>query len=135
MQKRRTICLTTLILPLLLFFAGNLYAEPMRVAENLRSEAVLVPLSMPNKSQLTPVSFITLSSDAEIVGALVLYDDPQTQRPVDYLELYDGSGGLLLITWVDRFGIRRTAVDRGLLDREAPELEGVLILLPEGIPS
>jgi len=26
-------------------------------------------------------------------------------------------------------------VDRGLLDREAPELEGVLILLPEGIPS
>jgi len=127
--------LTTLILPLLLFFAGNLYAEPMRVAENLRSEAVLVPLSMPNKSQLTPVSFITLSSDAEIVGALVLYDDPQTQRPVDYLELYDGSGGLLLITWVDRFGIRRTAVDRGLLDREAPELEGVLILLPEGIPS
>jgi len=135
MKKRETICLAALIPPLLLFFAGNLYAEPMRVAENLRSGAVLVPLSTPNKSQLTPVSFITLSSDAEIVGALILYDDPQTKRPVDYLELYDGSGGLLLITWVDRFGIRRTAVDRGLLDREAPELEGVLILLPEGIPS
>ncbi len=64
-----------------------------------------------------------------------MYDDPQTERPVDYLELYDGSGGLVLVSWVDRFGIRRMAMDRGLLQEEASELEGILVLLLQGTPS
>jgi len=51
------------------------------------------------------------------------------------MELYDGAGSLLLVSWVDRFGIRRTAMDRGLLQEEASRLEGVLVLLQEGTPA
>ena len=81
------------------------------------------------------VSFVTMAPEAEIIGALASYDDPKTRRSVDYLELYDGTGSLLLISWVDRFGIRRTAMDRGLLQEEASRLEGVLVLLQEGTPA
>ena len=120
----------------LLFLSGqSLNAEPMRVVENLRREAVLLPASAPDKDRLVLVASATMASEGEIIGALALYDDPQTKRPVDYLEFYDGSGGLLLVGWVDRFGIRRTAMDRGLLQEEASQLEGVLVLLEEGTPS
>lgn len=120
----------------LLFLLGkSLDAEPMRVTENLRREIVLLPPSAPDKSRLILVTFATMASEAEIIGALALYDDPQTKRPVDYIELYDDSGGLLLVSWVDRFGIRRIAMDRGLLQEEASRLEGVLVLLAEGTLS
>ncbi len=120
----------------LLFLSGeSVDAEPMRVVKNLRQETILLPASAPDKDRLVLVAFATMASEAEIMGALAVYDDPQTKRPVDYLELYDDSGGLLVVRWVDRFGILRTAVDRGLLQQEASQLEGVLVLLAEGTPS
>lgn len=119
----------------LLLSGRNLHAEPMRVTENLRRERVFLPSSAPNKSKLILVSFTTIQVGADIAGTMAMYDDPQTERPMDYMELYDGSGGLLLISWIDRFGIRRTAMDRGLLQEEASKLEGVLILLLEGTLS
>jgi hypothetical protein len=106
----------------------------MRVTENLRGETILLPRVVPDRGQLTLISFVTLSSESEIIAAVVEYDDPRTKRSVDYRELYDGSGALLLVSWVDEFGIRRTVVDHGLLEEEASELAGVLILLPEGTP-
>lgn len=125
-----------LFILLALFLSGkSLDAEPMRVVENLRRETVFLPASAPDKDRLVLVAFATMASEAEIIGALAVYDDPQTKRPVDYIELYDDSGGLLLVSWVDRFGIRRTAMDRGLLQEEASQLEGVLVLLAEGTPS
>lgn len=121
---------------LVLFLSGGgLYAEPMKVTENLRREAVLLPSSAPDKSQLILVSSVRITSEGEVMALLALYDDPRTKRPVDYLELYDFSGGLLLVSWVDRFGIRRTAMDRGLLQEKASNLEGILVLLAEGTPS
>lgn len=119
----------------LLLSGRGLYAEPMKVTENLRREIVLLPPSAPDKGQLVLVFFVTIVTEAEIIGAMAMYDDPQTERPVDYLELYDGSGGLLLVSWIDRFGIRRTAMDRGLLQEEASELDGILVLLPQGTLS
>ncbi len=119
---------------LLILSATSLHAEPMKVTENLRGERVLLPPSAPNRSGLILVSFVPIPPDGEIIGALAAYDDPGAKSPVDYLELYDGSGGLLLVSWVDRFGIRRIAMDRGLLEEEASELEGVLVLLPAGTP-
>lgn len=124
-----------LSLLVLLLSGRSLHAEPMRVTENLRSEKVLLPVSAPDKGRLILVTFVTIAPEAEIIAALALYDDPQTKRSVDYLELYDGSGSLLLASWVDRFGIRRTAMDRGLLQEGASKLEGVLVLLLEGTPS
>lgn len=131
-RSKQAICFVLLILLALLLFAKSLYAEPMRVTENLRREKVLLPASAPDKNQLTLVGFVT--ADEEIIATLALYDDPQTERPVDYMELYDTSGSLLMIGWVDELGVRRTAVDRGLLQEEASRLEGVFVLLPEGTP-
>ncbi len=72
--------------------------------------------------------------DAEVLAAIAVYDNPQTARPVDYLEFYDGAGNLLQASWLDKYGIRRTAVDRALLQEDAPRLEGILVLLLEGDP-
>jgi hypothetical protein len=38
---------------------------------------------------------------------------------MDYLELYDRGEALLLIGWVDKFGIRRTVIDLGLFQADA----------------
>lgn len=131
-RSRQQISSVLFILSILLLSDISLYAEPMRVTENLRREKVLLPASAPDKNQLTLVGFVT--ADEEIIATLALYDDPQTERPVDYMELYDTSGSLLMIGWVDELGVRRTAVDRGLLQEEASRLEGVFVLLPEGTP-
>ncbi len=122
-------------LSLLLLSSGSLHAETIRVTENLRKERVLLPPSAPERSQLILDSFSTITAEGEIIAALAVYDDPRTRKPDDYLELYDEAGGLLLVSWVDRFGIRRTAMDRGLLQKEASVLEGILVLLPEGTPA
>jgi hypothetical protein len=60
------------------------------------------------------------------LGTAILYDDPSTRRGADYLELYDGQGGLFAVSWFDRFGIQRIAVDRAFLDGEE-RLEGVFV--------
>ena len=121
-------------LSLILLFSGSLHAETIRVTENLRGETVLLPSSAPETDRLMLVSFVMMAPEAEIVGALAVYHDPKTRRSVDYLEFYDGAGSLLLVSWVDRFGIRRTAMDLGLLQEEASGLKGVLVLLLEGDP-
>ncbi len=121
-------------LPLLFVSSPNLHAETMRVAENLRGGVVLLPPSAPETDRLTLVSFVTIVPDAEVLAAIAVYDNPQTARPVDYLEFYDGAGNLLQASWLDKYGIRRTAVDRALLQEDAPRLEGILVLLLEGDP-
>jgi hypothetical protein len=60
-----------------------------------------------------------------------VYDDPTTARPADYFDLYDNVGDLVAVGWFDRFGIRRVAVDRGLVE-EKNDLEGVFVTLVEG---
>jgi hypothetical protein len=133
MKEKSKICFVVLGLAILLLSARSLHADPMKRIENLRGETVLLPLSAPEKSQLVLASFDRLARRAEIIGSLALYDDPQTKRPVDYLELYDRTGALLLIGWIDKFGIRRAAIDLGLFQADASELKGVLVLLTEGI--
>lgn len=122
-------------LSLLLLSSGTLHAETIRVAENLRGETVILPSSAPETDRFILVSFVTIGREAEVLAAMAVYDNPQTTRPVDYLEFYDGVGNLLQASWLDKFGIRRIAVDRGLLQEEASGFEGVLILILEGIPT
>lgn len=107
----------------------------MRTTENLREETVLLPSSAPDRERLIPISHLTIGSKNDTAGFLVLYDDPQTDRTPDYVELYDLAGHLLVIHWVDEFGIHRIAVDKGLLDKDSPEPVGVLILVNDGTPS
>lgn len=62
------------------------------------------------------------------IGTAVLYDDPSTRRTAHYLELYDEEGGLVAVSWFDRFGIQRIAVDRAFVDG-AEKLEGVFVAI------
>ncbi len=137
MKTGRALLATILLagsLALSLWSPTSIHAETARVTENLRGETIHLPPSAPERDRFMLVSFLTIAPEVEITAALAVYDDPQTRRSVDYLELYDGAGSLLLVSWVDRFGIRRTAMDYGLLQEETLELEGVLVLLLEGIP-
>ena len=54
-----------------------------------------------------------------------------TQTPTDYWELYDKQGELLAISWFDRFGIQRTAIDRGIVEQKN-QLERVFVVVLDG---
>ncbi len=123
----------TIGLPLPVVSSEDLHAEKVRVTENLRGQVVLLPLSAPETDRLTLVSFITIVPDAEVLAAIAVYDNPETTKPVDYIEFYDSVGNFLQASWIDKYGIRRTAIDRGLLQEEGSRLEGVLTLISEGI--
>ena len=120
-------------LPHFSVFSAAVHSASMRVTENLRGQVVLLPPSAPETDRLTLVSFITIVPDAEVLAAIAVYDNPETTKPVDYIEFYDGVGNLLQASWIDKYGIRRTAIDRGLLQEEGSRLEGVLTLISEGI--
>jgi hypothetical protein len=47
------------------------------------------------------------------------------------LELYNNAGNLVAVGWFDRFGIERTAVDRGLLENR-DEHKGVFVVILDG---
>jgi hypothetical protein len=54
-----------------------------------------------------------------------------TERQVDYWELYDKEDNLLAVGWFDKFGIQRTAVDRGIVE-QGEKLEGVFVVVLDG---
>jgi len=87
--------------------------------------------AVPEKDHLIVVSLSPFNVDGKAVGTIVLYDDPATERAVDYLELYDQGGDLLAVAWFDQFGIERTAVDRALLEN-ADKPQGIFVVLSPG---
>ena len=80
---------------------------------------------------LTLISLTPLIANGETVGAMAIYDDPTTQRPADYVEVFDSEGDLVIVSWFDRFGIERLVVDRGLIDG-GDELQGVFVAVLDG---
>ena len=85
----------------------------------------------PHETNLTSVAAWVL--DGEVVGVVASYvfNDATTDRPVDYWEFYDVDGDLLAISWFDQFGIRRIAIDEGIV-QEKGILAGVFVLLVNG---
>ncbi len=132
MKETKKIYFVILGLCLLLIMSQSVHAQGILSTEQSIVGSVMVPPSVPEKDRFVWLSVFTIAPDGEIIAALGLYDDPQTTRPVDYVELYGGSGGLLAVGWLDRFGILRTAVDRALLQEESAVLEGVFVLISEG---
>ena len=111
---------------------ASMGAGATKFMKDLRGETVLLPPSAPERERLILVSFLNVIAEAGIIGAVAIYDDPRTAVQTDYVELYDGNGGLVSVSWLDTFGIRRTAMDSGLLAGEASELQGLLVLFTEG---
>lgn len=105
--------------------------EQLRFGDNLRHENVLLPLSTPDKTGLVVIDYVMALDDDGATAILACYDDLQTKLKIDYVELYDLSGNLLLVSWIDRFGISRFAMDRGLF-KEHPVVDRVLVLMTSG---
>lgn len=110
---------------------GPLPTETLQASDKALRQETFLAAPLPEKGRLTLVAFFPVIVEGQIVGAAAVYDDVSTERPADYLELYNTRGDLLALSWFDRFGIQRTVVDRGLVE-EADELEGVFVLLLEG---
>jgi hypothetical protein len=121
------------ILCTVLIVAVPIHAETIRTAEGVSPQAVRVSTFGAGQSSLKLVSLLPLVVEGKTLGTGVIYDDPTTQRPADYFELYDSKGGLFAVGWFDKFGIQRMAVDRALLEQK-DDLEGVLVTLIEGDP-
>ena len=131
MQSKNKIYFIMLGLVAQLFFFEYVAMEPLEAGDILSGQEISLAALALEEHHLTLVSFSQLVVEGEIVGAVAAYHDPATKRPIDYWELYNSEGGLSAVGWFDRFGIQRTAVDRGLLEGE-DKLEGVFVLLSEG---
>jgi hypothetical protein len=86
-----------------------------------------------------PITLVSLDPwviEGEIMGAVAayVYNDVTTHRPADYWEIYDTEGNLIAVSWFDRLGSRKIAVDRGIVEQE-DKLEGVLVEVVEGDPA
>jgi len=104
-------------------------ATPLQSSDYV-SEERSDQISLPDLNKLSMVSFSTTSQGNEM-RAVVVYKDPATKRPVDYIAVYNATGDLLALNWYDRFGIERMAVDRGILDN-TKKAQGVFIALLTG---
>jgi len=98
-----------------LFSATAIHSDLIRISDRTAEE--ISSALATGQHSLSLVSFSPLVVNGNTLGEVFVYDDPTTERPLDYLVLYDSAGDLVAFSWFDRFGIQRTAVDRGLLDK------------------
>ena len=112
-----------------LVFLG-LAARAAEAAENAAEQEMV---TRPEQHDMSLVSFDPLVIKGELIGALAtyVYNDVTTERAADYWELCDKEGNLLAVKWFDRFGILRTAVDRGIVE-EKDKLEGIFVVVLDG---
>ena len=129
MALRNKIRLIILGILIQLFLFSGLRAGEIPPGENGSKQEV----SGPEQHQMTLVSFEPWVFEGEVLGLVVAYsyDDVTTDRPTDYRELYNNEGSLVAVSWFDQFGIRRTAVDRGIVE-EQDQLEGVFVIVSDG---
>jgi hypothetical protein len=110
---------------------ADLHPEPAQITATNPQQDFSPSVSVPQKERLTLVAVVQVTAGGEVLGALAGYDDATTERPADYLELYNNFGDVLAVTWFDKFGIERLAVDRAIA-QHANRLEGVLVLVVSG---
>src|SRR5262245_28665837 len=129
MQSKNRIRFIILSLIVQLFVFGHAKAQPVEVTDN--TSGWEFPDTASQNGFLVPISTVPCIVEGDIVGYFIAYDDPTTERSVDYWELYDNDGDLVAISWFDRFGIERLAIDRGLVD-EGDRLEGAFVVFSDG---
>jgi hypothetical protein len=113
-----------------LMFFGTVRAEDLHYRDSLTEQESVITIE---RDQMTLVCSEPWLVEGEVLGVIVgyVYKDRTSQRPVDYWELYDRAGQLLAVSWFDKFGIERTAVDRGILE-ESENPEGLFVVLLNG---
>jgi hypothetical protein len=113
-----------------LFILGFVSARAAEASDNAREQEMV---TRPEPHDIRLVSFDPWVVEGEVLGTIAayVYDDVTTERPADYWELYDKNGDLLAVSWFERSGVQRTAVDRGILE-EKDRLEGVFVVVLTG---
>ena len=113
-----------------LFFLGLVAARAAEASDNAGEQEMVAG---PEQHEMRLVSFDPWVIEGEVMGAVAtyVYDDVTTERPADYWEIYNQDGALLAVTWFDSLGVRKTAVDRGIVE-EKDKLEGVFVLVLDG---
>jgi tryptophan-rich sensory protein len=102
-SRNEKLCASIVLIVAVLLGSQGL-AEQLRVAENLRQGQVMMPASVPERSLMTIVDHI-MFVDSGIAAILIFYDDKTTGRDLDYVEVYDIEGDLLLLSWIDQMGV------------------------------
>lgn len=114
-------------------FIGELillgYIARMSLAAETETKTSATALGPPRRS-LNLVSLVPVTTNGGM-AMVAVYDDPETPRKEDYLELYDHRGELVAVGWFDEFGIQRLAVDRAVVEGR-DELQGVFVMVVEG---
>ena len=128
--EMKKLCASIVLIVAVLLGSQGL-AEQLRVAENLRQGQVMMPASVPERSRMTIVDHI-MFVDSGVAAILIFYDDKTTERELDYIEVYDVEGNLLLLSWIDKTGVCLVAMDRGLLNSDDPEVDGTLVMVGVG---
>jgi hypothetical protein len=113
----------------LLFFT-DIRAEEVQRGDNATGQEIVTALE---QHDMSLVSFSPWVVEGEVLGAVAeyVYDDVTTERPADYWELYNKDGDFLAISWFDRFGIQRTAIDRGIVEQK-DKVEGIFVVVVDG---
>ena len=113
-----------------LFFLGFVAARAAEARDNATRQEIVTG---PQQHDMSLVSLYPWVVEGEVLGTIAayVYDDVTTERPADYWELYDKNGDLLAVSWFDRSGVQRSAVDRGILE-EKDRLEGVFVVVLTG---
>jgi hypothetical protein len=113
-----------------LLFFGDVRADELESRDSATEQEIVTG---PEHHDMTLVSAQPWTVEGKVVGTLAayVYNDVTTERPVDYCEFYDKEGDLVAVSWFDKFGIQRIALDRGIVEQE-DKLEGTFVVVLEG---
>jgi len=113
-----------------LFFLELVAATAAEASDNAAGQEIV---AAPEQHVMSLVSFDPWMVEGKVLGTMAayVYTDVTTERPADYWELYDKEGNLLAIGWFDKFGIQRTAIDRGIVEQK-DKLEGIFVVILNG---
>jgi hypothetical protein len=133
MSFRNRIYFIILAIVAQLVFLGDIRADELQTSDDASKQEIVTG---PEQHAMSLVSFDPWVVEGEVLGAVAayVYDDVSSERPADYWEIYDKRGDLLVFRWFDRFGIQRTAVDRGIVEQE-DKLTGVFVVVLDGDPT
>jgi len=113
-----------------LLFLGDGRADELQPRGNTAErESVIAP----EPHDMTLVAIQPWVVEGQVLGTMAayVYTDVTSERPADYWEIYDNNGDLLAVSWFDRSGAQRTAVDRGILEQK-DRVEGILVVVLTG---
>ena len=130
MAFRNKIYLITLGIVAQLWFFSDVRADELRPSA-AEQEIVTTATHHHNVTLVSSQPWVVEGGEVWGTLAAYVYSDVTTERPVDYWELYDKQTNLLAVSWFDRFGIQRTAVDRGIVEEE-DKLEGIFVVVLDG---